>query len=89
MRDYEELVTEVGLIAQDHGLLDPAQHDVSLDSNNEPDFSLAMWLEYLNLGKVRISDALGDEIIGWNTPAEFDDERDIIQLLAENRALPA
>lgn len=87
MRDYEELVTRVGGIALGFGLLEPSLRDVSLHSDNEPDFALAMWLERLNRGGHRLSDELLAELDGW-LPADPPDE-DLESLLAENRALAA
>lgn len=87
MSAFEKLVADVGGIAFDAGLLEPALYDVSLYSDNEPDFALAMWLERLNRGGRRLTDEMLDEIDGW-LPADPLDE-DLESLLAANRALAA
>ncbi|MBP1324927.1 hypothetical protein JOF28_000159 [Leucobacter exalbidus] len=87
MREYEDLVAEVGRIAVTSRCVDDALKLARIYSWQKPDFHLAMWPECLNIGQVRSSVELASELIEWNSPAETEDERDTLAFLSANRLL--
>ena len=84
---FQKLVTEVGLIAHEAGLLEESLHNVSLHSSNEAGLALVMWLERLNMGNVRLHPDMVAEILEWLDPSVTDDDQDIVDLFTENQLL--